>query len=231
MSLQNPSGGARVRNPIGWRDRLAHLRGSPVQLDLSAYSQGLDEINRLGTALSALSDEALAAHVEDLRLRAGSGLEREAIRRPLFALVRELARRRVGLRPFDEQIVAALALDDGAVVEMQTGEGKTLAAVMPVALAALCGRGVARPDLQRLPGAPRRRVDGADLRRARAVGRVRPAGHDARGAPSRVRADVTYVTAKEAGFDHLRDLLATRSPRARAPPVSFRARWTRPIRC
>ena len=71
-----------------------------------------------------------------------SGVVREAARiarpfaRPLFALIRELARRRVGLRPFDEQIVAALALDAGAVIEMQTGEGKTLSAVMPVSLAA-----------------------------------------------------------------------------------------------
>ena len=58
---------------------------------------------------------------------------------PLFALAREVAPRELGLRPFDVQIVAALALDRGAVVEMQTGEGKTLAAVMPAALNALTG--------------------------------------------------------------------------------------------
>jgi preprotein translocase subunit SecA len=58
----------------------------------------------------------------------------------MYALVREASRRTLGLRPFDVQIVAALALERGAVVEMQTGEGKTLAAVMPAALNALTVR-------------------------------------------------------------------------------------------
>ena len=64
----------------------------------------------------------------------------ESVRPLFFALARELSRRVVGLRPFDVQVVAALALDRGHVVEMQTGEGKTLAAVMPAALRALQAR-------------------------------------------------------------------------------------------
>src|SRR3954451_17175715 len=59
-----------------------------------------------------------------------------------FALVREIARRTLGERPYDEQMLAAIALHQGKLVEMQTGEGKTLAAVAPVTLNALTGRGV-----------------------------------------------------------------------------------------
>ena len=74
-------------------------------------------------------------------IASGTGRISRNVRGPLFALVRELSTRALGLRPFDEQVVAALALDRGAIVEMQTGEGKTLSSVMPVALDALAGRG------------------------------------------------------------------------------------------
>ena len=139
-------------------------------------------------------------------------------------------RRALGQRPFDEQIVAALALDDGHVVEMQTGEGKTLAAVMPAALNALTGRGVhvltfndylARRDAEWM--GPIYRLLGLS------VGCVQ------QGMPPRARraaygADVTYVTAKEAGFDHLRDLLAM-EPAIWCTGRSI-SRWsTRPTRC
>ncbi len=77
-----------------------------------------------------------------LHARARAGEPLAALRASLFALAREASRRVLGQRPFDEQIVAALALDDGHVVEMQTGEGKTLAAVMPAALNAFTDRGV-----------------------------------------------------------------------------------------
>ena len=125
-----------------------------------------------------------------------------------FALAREAARRALGQRPFDEQILAGLALAQGKIAEMATGEGKTLAAVAPVFLHALAGRGahvltfndyLARRDAawmgpvyERLGlsvGFVQERMSVAE--RQRAYG-----------------ADVTYLTAKEAGFDHLRDALA-----------------------
>ncbi len=106
------------------------------------------------------------------------------------------------------QIVAALALDAGAVVEMQTGEGKTLSSVMPVALAALSGRGahvltfndyLARRDAEWMgPIYERLGLSVGFVQQGMTPDERRRA----------YRADVTYVTAKEAGFDHLRDLLA-----------------------
>ena len=130
------------------------------------------------------------------------------IRAEFFALAREASRRAIGLWPFDVQVRAALALDCGHIVEMQTGEGKTLAAVMPAALRALAGQGahvltfndyLARRDAEWMGpvyamlglsvGFVQQGMTPEDRRRA-------------------YLADVTYVTAKEAGFDHLRDLLA-----------------------
>ena len=196
-----------LRNRIGWRQRLARLQGSPVTFDLTTYDEPLAEIERLGTAMERLSDSGIEAHARDLRQRAGASVE--PIRAEFFALVREASHRALGLRPFDVQVLAAIALDDGHIVEMQTGEGKTLAAVMPAALNALSGKGVhvltfndylARRDAEWM--APVYRMLGLS------VGFVQ----QGIAREERVRAylaDVTYVTAKEAGFDHLRDSLAT----------------------
>ena len=85
-----------------------------------------------------------ACSIADARSAIGpaAASPRARLRAEFFALAREASRRALGLRPFDVQVVAALALDAGRIVEMQTGEGKTLAAVMPAALNALGGRGV-----------------------------------------------------------------------------------------
>ena len=204
-----PANGHAIRNPIGWRERLARFRGSSIELDLRSYDGPLAEITALERELAVLSDDDLDAQAHGLRDHVRSGASRDSVRCRFFAIVREVSRRAVGLRPFDVQIVAGLALDRGAVVEMQTGEGKTLAAVMPVALNALSGGGVhvltfndylARRDAEWM-GPIYRRL-------GLSVGFVQHgmASDDRRHA---YHADVTYVTAKEAGFDHLRDLLAT----------------------
>jgi preprotein translocase subunit SecA len=166
------------------------------------------EIGRQEAEISALGDEQIVGRAKALRERARAGEPLEVLRAPLFALAREAARRALGQRPFDAQILAALALDDGHVVEMQTGEGKTLTAVMPAALNALTGRGVhvltfndylARRDAEWMAPIYRR----LGLSAVHVGQGMTPA--DRRTA---YRADITYVTAKEAGFDHLRDGLA-----------------------
>ena len=143
--------------------------------------------------------------------------------------MRETARRALGQRPYDVQMLAGIALHQGKLVEMQTGEGKTLAAVAPVAFNALTGRGVhvltfndylARRDAdwmgpvyERLGltvGCVQEGMTPAERQRA-------------------YRADITYVTAKEAGFDHLRDGLGLdRSRRCTGPSTS--PWWTRRTR-
>jgi preprotein translocase subunit SecA len=188
-----------LRNRIGFRQRLNVLRGDSVDLDLHSFDRPLDAVNALEVAVSRLSDAAIADRAHALRNKPELPI--------VFALVREAARRTIGLRPFDEQVVAGLGLDRGYVVEMQTGEGKTLAAVMPAVRRALGGRGVhvltfndylANRDANWM--APVYRMLGLS------VGFV---SHDMSRA-DRQRAygcDVTYVTSREAGFDHLRDML------------------------
>jgi preprotein translocase subunit SecA len=202
-----------VRNTIGWRQRLAHLQGLPVTFDLRGYDAAIDTVARLGDELQRQSDDEIARRAAVVRAHICDPHSPDDYLQPrreeFFALVREAASRTLGLRPFDEQILAALALHAGHIVEMQTGEGKTLVAVMPVALQALIGRGVhvltfndylARRDAEWM--APVYRMLGLSVAFVQ---------HDMPHAERRraYQADVTYVTAKEAGFDHLRDLLAT----------------------
>src|SRR6266851_5645697 len=132
----------QMRNAIGWPQRLAHLRGSPVTFDLRGYDEPLAEINRLEDEIADLSDEQVEERACGLRAQVRAGAAVNHVRASAFALVRDASRRVLKLRPFDVQIVAAMALDRGSIVEMQTGEGKTLAAVMPAALNALTGQGV-----------------------------------------------------------------------------------------
>ncbi|MBI4916660.1 MAG: accessory Sec system translocase SecA2 [Acidobacteria bacterium] len=126
---------------------------------------------------------------------------------PAFALVREAARRTLGLEPFEVQIVAGLAMAQHHIVEMPTGEGKTLAAVFPVYLHALAGYGVhvltfndylARRDAAWM--GPIYRLLGLS------VGCVQE-GMSVAERRAAYRCDLTYLTAKEAGFDLLRDSL------------------------
>jgi preprotein translocase subunit SecA len=200
----------RIRNEITWRDVLARLRGSNVQLGLGAFDRDLELIAQHEEGVRTLPDAVLAARVSALRTELGTR-SRDDLRAELYALVRDAARRTLGHRPYDVQVVAALALDAGAVVEMQTGEGKTLTATMPVTLQALDGRGahvltfndyLARRDAEWM--GPVYRMLGLS------VGFVQQ-GTDAVAHRRAYAADVTYVTAKEAGFDHLRDQLVERA--------------------
>jgi len=208
----------RVRNEITWRDALSRARGSSVQLGLSGFDTQLDAIERHERDVRNLSDAALQARVAALR---DSTRPRADLRAELFALARDAARRSLGQRPYDVQVVAALALDRGAVVEMQTGEGKTLTATMPVALRALAGRGahvltfndyLARRDAEWM--GPIYRLLGLS------IGTVQQ-GMDGPARRRAYAADVTYVTAKEAGFDHLRDQLVERAADVVQRPRAF----------
>jgi preprotein translocase subunit SecA len=207
MKTATDSTGALVNRP-GWKDYIRRLQGSTVRFDLGRYHSTVAAIADLEGDCRELSDEDIGRRSQALHARARSGEARDTQRVPLFALAREASRRVLGQRPFDVQLIAALALDDGQVIEMLTGEGKTLTAVMPAALNAFADRGahvltfndyLARRDAEWM--GPVYRLLGLSV------------GHIQQGLPPSARraaydADITYVTAKEAGFDHLRDLLA-----------------------
>jgi preprotein translocase subunit SecA len=192
-------------NANRFRDFWNRTRGVPIQYDLAEYGKLFKAIDRLDLGRS--SDGELQKIAARLKERARQGEVSDDLLVETFALVREASRRRIGLRPYDEQVLAGIALHKGRVVEMNTGEGKTLAAVLPAALNALSGRGVhiltfndylARRDaawmgpiyefLGLSVGCVQDGISAAERRRAYA-------------------SDVTYATAKEAGFDYLRDHL------------------------
>jgi len=181
------------------------LRGRPIDYDLEEHRAVLARIGALEGGLLGLSDPEIAAGARDLRRRVQADESLATVEAEAFALAREAARRTLGQRPFDEQILAGLALHRGQVAECATGEGKTLAAVAPAFLNALSGEGVhvltfndylARRDAVWM--GPVYRLLGLE------VGFVQE-GLDLAARRRAYATDVTYATAKEAGFDHLRD--------------------------
>ncbi len=108
-----------------------HARGRLVQLDLTRYEKVLLHVGKLD--LGAETDEGLKSRSAGLKARAGRGTPLDELLVEAFALIRESARRVLGMRPFDVQVMAAVAMHQGKLAEMQTGEGKTLAAVPPSA--------------------------------------------------------------------------------------------------
>lgn len=158
--------------------------------------------------LGAWDDGQLQAESLRLRQEAKSGASLDKLVVDAYALVCEAAKRTVGLRPYDVQIMAAIALHEGYLIEQQTGEGKTLSAVMPAYLHALTGKGVhvltfndylANRDAEWM--GPIYRFLGLTVRSVQA-------GMSLSEKREAYAADITYVTAKEAGFDYLRDTIA-----------------------
>ena len=123
--------------------RLARaIFGSANQRSLKRYEARVPKINALEPKFAALSDEDLKAKTTEFRARLAAGEELDDILEEAFATVREAAKRVMGMRHFDVQLIGGMVLNDGKIAEMKTGEGKTLVATLPVYLNALPGKGV-----------------------------------------------------------------------------------------
>jgi len=184
---------------------LTKLFGSRNERLLKTYRKAVDRINGLEPQYEKLSDDELRAQTDVLRQRLADGATLDHILPEAFAVVREASKRVMKMRHFDVQLIGGMVLHAGKIAEMRTGEGKTLTATLPVYLNALAGRGVhvvtvndylASRDAQwmgrlynflgltvgiNLPQAPREQKQAA------------------------YRADITYGTNNEYGFDYLRD--------------------------
>src|SRR5579872_3408213 len=121
---------------------LARLFGSANERRIKAYRPRVEAINALEKDIEALSDEGLRARTEDFKRQLAEGATLDDILVPAFATVREAAKRTLGQRHFDVQLIGGMVLHEGKIAEMKTGEGKTLVATLPVYLNALSGRGV-----------------------------------------------------------------------------------------
>jgi len=165
----------------------------------------LAAINDREEDLARAGDEELRDRARAVRQRALGGEPAADLLPECFALVREIARRTLGERPYDEQMLAGIALHQGKLVEMQTGEGKTLAAVASVTLNALTGRGV---HVLTFNDYLARRDAGWMAPIYESFGLTVACVQEGQSVRERQRAygcDVTYLTVKEAGFDFLRD--------------------------
>jgi len=178
--------------------------GDPVRNGPEIYGEELGLVKAADPSTALLSDAGLNATI--LRLREVFGAEpgSDELRAELFAAVREVAGREIGLRLFDEQIGAGLALTRGAVIEMPTGEGKTLAAVAPAVLEALSGRRVHVLTVNDYLARRDARWMGPVYRRFGVTVGVVQEGSAFDERRRAYACDVTYLTAREAGFDFLR---------------------------
>src|SRR6202140_2538180 len=116
--------------------------GSANDRRVKGYQSRVDAVNALEPEVAALSDEALKARTAEFRKQLAEGKTLDDILVPAFATVREAAKRTLGQRHFDVQLIGGMVLHQGKIAEMKTGEGKTLVATLPAVLNALSGRGV-----------------------------------------------------------------------------------------
>jgi preprotein translocase subunit SecA len=186
------------------------MRGSSVEWDLSDHSRTLQQIEHKASSLglAQASDSFIQERSKSLVEAARNGATTQSLLVESYALVREASHRAIGMRHFDVQMLAGIAMHRETFIEMQTGEGKTLAAVLPAYLGALSGRGVhvltfndylARRDAEWMKTV----YQFLGLSVAHVV-----QGMDMDGRRKAYKADVTYLTAREAGYDFLRQSLA-----------------------
>ena len=179
--------------------------GSANERRLKSYETRIKAINAVEATVQALSDEALKARTDQFRARLAQDETLDDILVEAFATVHEAAKRVLGQRHFDVQLIGGMVLHDGAIAEMRTGEGKTLVATLPAYLNALSGKGVHVVTVNDYLA----RRDAAWMGQiyqflGLSVGViVNGISDDERKAA--YEADITYGTNNEFGFDYLRD--------------------------
>jgi preprotein translocase subunit SecA len=191
-----------------WKQLLTQVFGSRNQRIIKEMRRTVAAVNGLEASVSALKGEEFPEKTRELKARFAAGTPLDDLIPEAFALVREAARRKLGMRHFDVQLIGGLTLNAGKISEMRTGEGKTLMATLPAYLNALTGDGVhvvtvneylAQRDSDWM--APVYRFLGMEvgvIKNAQTPDEKRAAYH----------CDITYGTNNEFGFDYLRDNLA-----------------------
>jgi preprotein translocase subunit SecA len=197
--------------------------GTKHERDVKRMQPAVAEINALEPEMQRLDDAGLAAKTDEFRKRVADGEELDDLLPEAFAVCREAARRRVGMRHFDVQLIGGMVLHEGTIAEMATGEGKTLVATLPAYLNALSGKGVhivtvndylAKRDAQWMGPIYQAlgltvgviqheasfQYDPAYVTPDVRMTALRPIGRR-----EAYAADITYGTNNEFGFDYLRD--------------------------
>uniref|UniRef100_A0A0D9XQ05 chloroplast protein-transporting ATPase n=1 Tax=Leersia perrieri TaxID=77586 RepID=A0A0D9XQ05_9ORYZ len=198
-----PVAAAIAEKGDSWRD-LCSLNAWVVR----DYRRLVDAVGALEQRLRGLTDERLRAKTDEFRARLARGETLADVQAEAFAVVREAARRTLGMRHFDVQIIGGAVLHDGCIAEMKTGEGKTLVSTLAAYLNALTGEGVHVVTVN----------DYLAQRDAEWMGRVHrflglsvgliQAGMKSDERRANYRCDITYTNNSELGFDYLRDNLS-----------------------
>jgi len=184
---------------------LTRIFGSRNERLLKQYAQQVREINALEPAISALPDDALREKTKELKARVAEGATLDEVLPEAFAVVREAGKRTLNMRHFDVQLIGGIALHNGKIAEMRTGEGKTLVATLPAYLNALSGKGVHVVTVNDYLA--QRDADWMG-RIYRFLGLTVGVNLSQMSHPDKqvaYAADITYGTNNEFGFDYLRD--------------------------
>src|ERR671912_1058598 len=195
--------------------------GSVNERRLKSYRPKVAAINAMEAELAALSDEALRARTDAFKAELAAGRSLDDILVPAFATVREAAKRTLGQRHFDVQLIGGMVLHEGSIAEMRTGEGKTLVATLPVYLNALAGNGVHVVTVN----------DYLAKRDSEWMGQIYGFlglttgvilhGVDDEERKAAYACDVTYGTNNELGFDYLRDNMKFRLDAMAQRPFNY----------
>jgi len=189
---------------------LSKLFGSRNERLIRRMRQEVTRINAPEPTMASLSDSALQAKTAEFKSRLTQGESLESLLPEAFAVVREASKRTLGMRHFDVQLIGGIALHEGKIAEMRTGEGKTLVATLPVYLNALTGKGVhvvtvndylARRDAEWM---------GKIYRFLGMTVGVVVSGMESEEKRAAYGTDITYGTNNEYGFDYLRDNMTFR---------------------
>ncbi len=209
------------------------VMGDPIERALSRYRETVEQINSFEPTLHNLTDDQLRAKTDEFKTRLAAGATLDDLLPEAYAVVREASMRSTGFRHYDVQMIGGIVLHEGRIAEMKTGEGKTLAATLPLYLNALAGKGahlVTPNDYLSKVGVQQMGPIYHFL--GLSVGVIQSMGADASmssfvfdpDSPSidaRIQnlrpvqrheayaADITYGTNNEFGFDYLRDNMVT----------------------
>ena len=181
------------------------LFGSANDRKVKAYRPRVEAINALEAELALLTDDELRARTDKFRADLAAGTKLDDLLVPAFATVREAAKRAIGQRHYDVQLIGGMVLHEGKISEMRTGEGKTLVATLPVYLNALTGKGVHVVTVNDYLASRDAEWMGRVYRFLGLTVGVIVHGLDDEQRKTAYACDVTYGTNNELGFDYLRD--------------------------
>jgi preprotein translocase subunit SecA len=190
------------------RNLFAGIFGSRNQRLLKSYGKNVKQINALEEKVAALDAAAMKARTAALKAEVEAGKALNDILPEAFALAREAAKRTLKMRHFDVQLIGGMALHEGKISEMRTGEGKTLVATLPAYLNALSGKGVHIVTVNEYLARRDAEWMGPVYEALGLTVGVISSGQDPAEKRAAYAADITYGTNNEFGFDYLRDNLA-----------------------